>query len=439
MEDAKRNEILKLVGEYVKQKAGEKKFIPGKSKVQYAGPVVDEKEAVALFDSVLDGWYGVGKSAFEFEKKLAKFNDSNEAIFTNSGSSANLLAVASLMAEQKENRISPGSEVITPAVTFPTTLNPLIQNGLVPVFADVEEDTYNMDLSGLEKALSAKTRLIMLPHTLGNPNDMKRVMDFATEHDLYVIEDSCDALGSKFNGKKCGSFGTLGTYSFYVAHQMTTGEGGAVVTSDPHLAPIVRSLRDWGRACVCQVCKISLDPNATCPLRFQQFESSLSDYDKRYTYVNIGYNLKPLEFQAAMGLKQIEKLPGFVEARNNNFKDYLEEFKKWEKYFVLPRAVKGAQPCWFSLPLTVRENAPFKRKDLVAWYEKHNIETRLLFAGNILRQPAYKNIAHRTMGSLENSEKVMNGTFFLGVYPGLSGEQKKYVVETTSKFMAQYP
>ncbi|MDG6257865.1 MAG: lipopolysaccharide biosynthesis protein RfbH [Methanomicrobiaceae archaeon] len=414
------------------------KFVPGRTKIQYAGAEYDEKEIIAMLDAILDGWFGVGKFSRRFENQFSGFLGAQESILVNSGSSANLIAVSALMSHQFPGQLQRGDEIISPAVTFPTTFNPLIQNGLRPVLLDINPHTYNIDAEDLEKAVSPRTRGIMIPHTLGNPNEMDAIMDFARDHDLVVVEDSCDALGSTYRGKHVGTFGDVGTFSFYVAHQMTLGEGGAVVTSDPDIEPILRSIRDWGRACVCPVCRVSLDPDYRCPLRFQFETDTLpDDYDKRYVYMNVGYNLKPVEFQAAMGLEQLKKLPSFIAARKRNFSRLFNFFEGYSDYFTLPEALPGSDPAWFSFVLTVKDTAPFSRKDIVMWLEQHNIETRLLFAGNIIRQPAYKNVECRIAGGLENSDRIMRNAFFIGVYPGLTDDHLTYIMDTIVAFMHQ--
>ncbi|MEM2511078.1 MAG: lipopolysaccharide biosynthesis protein RfbH [Candidatus Methanomethylicia archaeon] len=421
-----KEELLTLL-----QKIFEKReeFIPGETTIHYAWAIYDHSEAYAVLESLASGWLGLGKYGNKFEEKFSEFLGTKYTVLTNSGSSANLLAVEAL-------KLPRGCEAITPAVTFPTTLNPLIQKGIKPVFIDVELTTYNINTSNIEKAISERTKLIMLPHTLGNPNEMDAIMDIAEEHELYVIEDACDALGSKYDGRYVSTFGDLGTYSFYPAHHITMGEGGAVVTSNEELALTIRSLRDWGRACVCPVCKIALDPNAYCPLRFLNI--SLPDYDKRFTYINIGYNLKPLDLQAAFGLEQLKRLPSFIEARKRNFKKLYEAFLDYEDYFILPESLPKADPCWFAFPLTVKDNAPFKRKDIVEFLEKHKVMTRPLFAGNILRQPAYTNISYRVVGKLENSDKIMKSSFFIGIHPGIDDVRLNYMISTFEKFIRSY-
>jgi len=343
------------------------------------------------------------------------------------------------MNKKLEGHLKQGDEVITVATTFPTTLNPIIQNQLMPVFLDVEQGTYNVNAQKLKDALSEKTRAIMLPHTLGNPNEMDAVMDFASEHNLFVIEDTADALGSKYGGKMLGSFGDMATFSFYAAHHITMGEGGAVTVKDENLDTIVRSLRDWGRACACKICTISLEHDSRCPFRFKEsFEGLPEDYDTKYIYTNIGYNLKPLELQTAMGLQQLEKLPKFGEARKKNFDRLFEAVSEYEDKFVLPESVEKADPSWFAFPLTIKEKAGFKRREILEWLEKSNIENRLLFSGNILRHPGYKDIKSRIVGKLDNSNKIMENTFFIGVWPGLTDEMLDYVIEKFAEFMKKH-
>lgn len=417
-------ELFKLLERIFEEKKEE--FVPGKTTIHYAWAVYDHNEIFAALKSLISGWLGIGKAAGEFEKKFSKFLGAKHCVLVNSGSSANLLAVESL-------RLPRGSEAITPATTFPTTLNPLIQKGIRPVLMDINPTTYNIDATEIEKAFSEKVKLVMLPHTLGNPNEMDYIIDFAEENDLYVIEDSCDALGSRYNGRYVSTFGDLGTFSFYPAHHMTMGEGGAVVTSNEELSLTVRSLRDWGRACVCPVCKISLDPNAYCPLRFSK--TPLADYDKRYTYINIGYNLKPLDLQAAMGLQQLERLPTFIRRRKENFRKLFNALLEFEEYFILPESLPKADPCWFAFPITVKDDAPFKRRELVNFLEEHRIDTRPLFAGNILRQPAYRDIDFRVVGELKNANRVMTSSFFVGIHPGITEEMLDYMINTFEAFI----
>ncbi len=429
-----RQQIRALVADYYRAVHASRPFIPGQTRVQYGGRVYDEQEMIAAVDAVLDFWLTAGPRAEAFEARLAETVGTAHALAVNSGSSANLLAVAALRSRRLERPLQPGDEVITSALAFPTTVAPILQNGLVPVFVDCEPATYNLDPSHLEAALSPRTRAIFLAHTLGNPAEMEPVMDFARAHDLYVIEDTCDALGAVYNGQMVGTFGHLATLSFYPAHHITTGEGGAVLTGDPLLAHIVRSLRDWGRDCWC---RHNSPPNGACGHRFDWTIPGLEEpYDHRYFYVEIGYNLKMTDVQAAIGLAQLEKLPAFLEARRRNFQWLREGLEPYSAFLTLPVWSPHAQPAWFAFPITVRPEAPFTRRDLTTFLEQHNIETRLLFAGNILRQPAYRDIPHRIVGSLANSDQVLRSTFFIGVYPGLDRARIDHILQTFAHFFA---
>jgi CDP-6-deoxy-D-xylo-4-hexulose-3-dehydrase len=419
-------ELYNLLKQVLEKKREE--FIPGKTTIHYALAVYDHNEIFEALKSLLSGWFGVGKYASEFEKEFSRFLGTKHCVLTNSGSSANLLAVEAL-------KLPKGVEAITPATTFPTTINPLIHKGITPVLVDINPTTYNMNAHELKSALSEKTRLIMLPQTLGNPNEMDQIMEFAQQHDLHVIEDACDALGSRYDEKYVSTFGNVGTFSFYPAHHITMGEGGAVVTDNEELSLTVRSLRDWGRACVCPVCAIALDPNAFCPLRFTK--TPIPDYDKRFTYINIGYNLKPLDLQAAIGLQQLQRLPQFLRKRKDNFKRIYDGLSRFEEYFILPESLPKADPCWFAFPITVKEDAPFERKDIVKFLEEHRIATRPLFAGNILRQPAYTNVDCRVVGKLENSDRIMTSSFFVGVHPGLTQEMLDYMINVFEEFIKE--
>jgi len=436
MTEAIRTKIRELIREFETIKSKEHQFIPGVTKIQYSGPSFDGSELIALMDAILDGWFGVGIRANLFEERFSKLIGQNFGVLTNSGSSANLLAISALKSSRFEKRLVAGDEVIVAASAFPTTVNPIIQNNLKPVFVDVDVGTYNIDVDQLDKSISPKTRAIFLLHNLGNPCQMKRILEIADKHNLYVIEDNCDALGAKYDGKYTGSFGIMSTCSFYVAHHITMGEGGIVLADDEKLAVILRSLRDWGRSCTCPVCVVARNPNAQCSKRFkQQFKSLPNGYDTRYVYEEIGYNLKPLEFQAAMGLVQLEKLSGFIAKRNENFAKLYDFFKKYEDFFILPVWEAEAQPSWFAFPLTLQERAPFNRQDIIKWYEKCNIETRLLFAGNLIRHPAYEGIPIRVVGDLKNANKIMDDSFFLGVYPGIDEEKMNFILEKTEEFL----
>ena len=437
-----RREIFHIVKNILRTRKLNTQFIPGKDKVQYAGAVYDHEEIENMINAILDGWFGVSKFTRRFEIQLSQFLDTKYASMTNSGSSANLLAISALLSIQidKKQRLRPGDEVITPALAFPTTLNPIVQNGLVPVLLDVHNNTYNIDVNNLKSGLSARTKAIFIPHTLGNPNDLDTIIDFATDNELFVIEDACDALGSKYNGKHVGSFGTSATFSFYPAHQITTGEGGAIVTNNDELSKIILSLRDWGRACVMPSCNPNHCPDKSCS-KSSQFQKQLThfnlpeDTDKRYTYTNIGYNLKPTEIQGAMGLAQIKKLPNFIESRKQNFKILYETFEEYEDQFILPTSLPKSDPCWFAFPLTIRKDAPFKRQDIIQWYVKHNIEVKTIFAGNIIKHPAYKKINYRTPHRIKTTDYIMHNSFFLGVYPALTSEKINYLLEVSRRFI----
>jgi CDP-6-deoxy-D-xylo-4-hexulose-3-dehydrase len=433
-EEKIRKRINEEIKKFFELKKNKIKPTAGTKKIQYSGAVYDENEIISIVNTLLDGWFGIGKNAEKFELKFSNFLNSKYTIITNSGSSANLLSITALTQHQLNNRLKYGDEVITPAVTFPTTFNPIIQNNLKPVLIDVDLGTYNINPEKIKEAISDKTRLIMIPHTLGNPNEMDTVIEIADDHDLFVIEDSCDALGSKYKGKMCGTFGDIGTFSFYPAHHMTMGEG-AIVTDDPELRTIIKSLRDWGRACFCRWNETNL--NGACGKRFD-FDIDGIQYDHKYIYTNIGYNLKPLDLQAAMGIEQLNKLPKFIGKRKDNFKVFYDEFLNYDDYFILPKSIKGAEPSWFSFPLTIRNKVSFKRSEILNWLEKSNIQTRLIFAGNIIRQPAYKEVKYRVVNKLENSDKIMKDSFFIGLYPGITEEEIKYILLKFREFIKKH-
>ena len=431
-EDQLRDEILDLVAQYQKVKFAAQEFVPGKSPVRYAGRVFDDKEIVALVDSSLDFWLTAGRFTEEFESELAYFMDLEYTMLVNSGSSANLLALTALTSPLLgEKRLKPGDEIISVAAGFPTTVNPILQNGLVPVFVDVDLGTYNANLEQIKTAVGPKTRGIFLAHTLGNPYDVEVLAELAKKHDLYLIEDCCDALGSEYKGKKAGTFGHVTTFSFYPAHHITLGEGGAVGTNDDTIAKAIKSLRDWGRDCYC-----SSGENNTCGKRFTgQYGTLPQGYDHKYVYSHVGYNLKATDMQAAIGVEQLKKLPDFCRARKENFKHWSTGFEKWGDFFILPEAHPDADPAWFAFPITLKENAGFTRTEMTDYLSSKLIETRNLFAGNILRQPGYLDINHRVVGNLTNTDYIMNHTFFLGTYPGLDIKQINYVLEEIQKFL----
>lgn len=429
-----RDQISGLVADYHAEAFAPRQFIPGQSAIPVSGKVFDEEELQLLVQASLDFWLTTGRFAAEFERELAKAFHLRSAILVNSGSSANLLAVTALTSPLLgDQRLKPGDEVITVAAGFPTTLNPIIQNGLLPVFIDATIPTYNADSSLLEAAFSDKTRAIIFAHTLGNPFDLQTVSAFAKAHDLWLIEDCCDALGATYNGRHVGTFGDLATVSFYPAHHITMGEGGAVLTNTPLLKTIVESFRDWGRDCWCEPGK-----DNTCGKRFDwQLGELPHGYDHKYTYSHIGYNLKVTDMQAAVGVAQLKKLPRFIEARRRNFALLHEGLTPFAEHLILPEATPNSEPSWFGFPITVRADAPFDRNALIAFLESCKIGTRLLFAGNLLRQPAYKNTAHRVVGVLSEADRIMNGTFWIGVYPGISPTMIEYMIESFSQFIQQ--
>ena len=428
--DALRGEIIELVRQYYAAAFPESAFVPGKSPVQYAGRVFDADELTHLVEAALDFWLTTGRFANQFERDFARFFGLKHAILVNSGSSANLLAVSCLTSPKLgERRLKPGDEVITVATGFPTTVNPIIQNQLVPVFLDVTIPTYNVDVTQLEEAYSARTRAVMLAHTLGNPFNLDAVMKFVRQHNLWLIEDCCDAVGATFRGQKVGTFGDLATVSFYPAHHITMGEGGCVLTNQSLLKTLVESFRDWGRDCWCEPGK-----DNTCGKRLEwQLGDLPYGYDHKYIYSHLGYNLKLTDMQAAVGVAQLKKLPAFIEARRCNFKALYDGLKDLEEFFILPEATPGSEPSWFGFPIAVRPGAPFTRNEAVGFLEKHKIATRLLFGGNLVRQPAYRDVKYRVVGDLRNSDFVMNQVFWVGVYPGLSQASLAYVVDVLHK------
>ena len=410
-------------------------FIPGKSRVNYAGRVFDEKEICNAVEASLDFWLTEGRFSEQFSEKIAEFLDVEHVLLTNSGSSANLLAFSALTSEKLgDKRLKPGDEVISVAAGFPATVTPIIQYGLIPVFVDVEIPTYNINVEMMRKAITPKTRCIFIAHTLGNPFNIDAVMQLAKEHDLWVIEDNCDAFGSEYHGKKTGSFAHLSTISFYPAHHITTGEGGAICTNDPQLAQLVRAFRDWGRDCYC-----AGGENNTCGKRFsQQFGNLPFGFDHKYVYSEIGYNLKMTDIQAAIGAAQIDKLPHFCERRKENFKEWTRVFAKYPDYFILPKATQGSDPAWFAFIVTLKDSAPFKRDELTGHLNAKLIETRNLFAGNITKQPGFIDKNWRIADNLNNTDYIMNNTFFLGTYPGLTKAMFEYVEGVLDSFVKGY-
>ena len=428
--DELRDRIRALVGEYYHEAFPARDFVPGSSPVPISGRVFDEQELELLVESSLDFWLTTGRFAEQFEREFAKFVGVREAVLVNSGSSANLLAVAALTSQKLgDRRLRPGDEVITLAAGFPTTVNPILQNGLVPVFVDVSLPTFNVDVSYLETALSERTRAVFFAHTLGNPFDLDAVTAFTKKHGLWLIEDCCDALGSTYRGEKVGTFGDLATVSFYPAHHITMGEGGCVLTEKPLLRTLVESFRDWGRDCWCAPGKEN-----TCGKRFDwQLGELPHGYDHKYIYSHVGYNLKATDMQAAVGVAQLKKLPAFIAARKRNFAYLKSGLKDAQEHFVLPEATPNSDPSWFGFPLLVRETAPFSRNALIDFLYERKIGTRQLFGGNLVRQPAYADLNYRVVGDLRASDRVMNQAFWIGVYPGLTPPMLDYVLETINE------
>lgn len=427
--------IEALIKEYFAKYHYRKPFVPGLTPVKVSGRVFDNKELENAVQASLEFWLTEGHFAEEFSKKLTKFLGIRYATITNSGSSANLAAFSALTSHKLgARRIRKGDEVITVACSFPTTVNPIIQFGAIPVFIDIDPATRNAIPELIEKAVTKKTKAIIIAHTLGNPFDLDEVLRVAKKHKLWVVEDCCDALGSKYKGKYVSTFGDLATFSFYPAHQITMGEGGAVVTSNPDLYVLVNSFCEWGRDCWCRT-----GQDNRCGRRFKfQLGKLPYGYDHKYTYSHIGYNLKATDIQAAIGLAQLDKLPAFIAKRRENFTYLFDHIKKYERFFVLPAWDTKARPCWFGFMLTIRDNAPFSRLDIVNFLQANKIETRSLFAGNLLKHPAYMNIKHRVVGDLKNSDLTMNNGFWIGVYPGIDKQQLKYVVSKFKEFLAKY-
>ena len=426
-----RLEIEKLVQEFADLKYKDTTFKPGRSVVPPSGKVIGSTELQYMVDASLDGWLTTGRFNNQFEKKLADFLSVKHALTTNSGSSANLLAFTALTSiKLGERRIKPGDEVITVAAGFPTTVNPILQNNCIPVFVDVDIPTYNIKTDLLEEAYSEKTKAVMIAHTLGNPYNLKAVKAFTEKHNLWLIEDCCDALGSEYNGEKVGSFGDIGTLSFYPAHHITMGEGGAVFTNNEELRKCIESFRDWGRDCYCQP-----GNDNTCGKRFSWQLGNLPEgYDHKYTYAHLGYNLKITDMQAACGLAQLEKIDAFVQSRKDNFNYLTKKLQNLTDYLCLPKATDNSDPAWFGYPITIKDSAKISRVGLLKYLDQYNIGTRLLFAGNITRQPYFENREYRIVGNLKNTDKIMNDTFWIGVYPDLTTDMLDYVVEKLETF-----
>ena len=426
-----REQILEQVKAFAAKSLAKSEFIPGESTVPVSGKVLDPSDFAALVDASLDGWLTAGRFHPLFERALARYVGARSSLFVNSGSSANLVALSGLTSPKLGARaLKPGDEVLTVAAGFPTTVNPIIQNGLRPVVVDVELGTYDAIAERLREAVGPKTKAIMMAHTLGNPFDLDTVRDLCKEHGLWLVEDSCDALGSTYDGQRTGSFGDTATVSFYPAHHITTGEGGAVFVKSPLVRKQVESFRDWGRDCYCET-----GHDNTC---FKRFEWQLGDlpmgYDHKYIYSHIGYNLKATDMQAALGLSQLDKLDGFVAARKANFA-YLEKRLTGVEGLILPRATPKSDPSWFGYPITLDPEHPVDRNALMRFLDDRKIGTRLIFAGNLLKQPAYRDVDFRVVGDLTNTDIVMNRSFWVGVYPGLTEPMLDYVADSITEFV----
>jgi len=429
-----RNQILCLVEEYFQEQFPDQPFVAGESVVPVSGKVLSGFDLRNLVDAGLDCWLTTGRFAKEFERRFARYFGVRGCSLVNSGSSANLVAFSALTSPKLgDRRLKPGDEVITLAAGFPTTINPIIQNQCVPVFVDISLPTYQLDATQLEGALSERTRAIMFAHTLGNVCDLSAVVSFVKKHDLWFVEDSCDALGSTYDGQLVGTFGDLATVSFYPAHHITMGEGGAVVTNSALLQTLAESFRDWGRDCWCEPGK-----DNTCGKRFQwQLGELPYGYDHKYTYTHVGYNLKMTDMQAAIGLSQLDRLPSFIAARKANFRYLHERLKPYEDVLILPGSYPEADPSWFGFPVGVREDAPFTRNALIEALESRKVGTRLLFGGNLVRQPAYQEVKYRVAGELKITDYVMRNVFWIGVYPGLTEPMLDHIVGAFSVFMGK--
>jgi len=435
MEEEIIQQIMEGIEKYYSEK--ENKFIPGLTRIQFGGSVFGAEEVKGVVSSLFDGWLARGKITEKFERGLAKLVGSREATLVNSGSSALTLAWDTLKNKNVPYHLNDGDEIITSALTHVATVNCLLHTNLKPVLVD-SDWTYNIDPNLIEEAITERTRGILPMHFLGNPCKMDKIMEIAKKHNLFVVEDSCDGYTAEFEGKKVGTFGDMGTASFYVAHLLTLAEGGAVFYDNPQYGTIVKSLRDWGRACPCAICKMHEDPTYVCPSRFDSVgKGELENFDKRYIFTNVGYNLRTTEMQAAFGLGQLDRVGEFIKIRERNFNFYKKELEKsgWIKF---PEVYEKSKPVWFAAPLTITENAPFSRKELCEWLESKRIETRPFFAGLIPKQPAYENVHLEVKGNLPITRYTKDHSFFLGCYQGINEEMAQYVVDSFNEFFKRY-
>lgn len=426
-----RNKISILVKKYSDLEFKKKKFIPGKTTIPTTGKVIGDLELKNMVEASLDGWLTTGRFNKEFEKNLAKFIGIKQLITVNSGSSANLIAFSTLTSSKlKERAIKPSDEVITVAAGFPTTINPIVQFGAVPVFVDVKIPTYNIDEKAIEEAITSKTKAIMIAHTLGNPFNLKAVKSICDKNNLWLIEDSCDALGSTYEKQMVGTFGDMATLSFYPAHHITMGEGGAVFTNNMRLKMIAQSFRDWGRDCYCEP-----GQENTCNKRFDwQLGDLPKGYDHKYIYSHAGYNMKITDMQAACGLAQLNRVKNFIKSRKSNFKYIYKSLKSHEEFLILPKATENSDPSWFGFPITLRDNLPKSRNQLLRYLDEKKIGFRLLFSGNVTKQPYMLEKKFRVVGNLDNTSKIMNDTFWIGVYPGLTHQELDFVTDQIKNF-----
>jgi len=429
-----RKKIMNLAKQYYDVVFANQDFIPGKTTIPPSGKLFDAEELQNGLESILDGWWTEGRFTKKFEEEFSKYLGVEHTLLANSGSSASLLALAALTSKELgERRIMPGDEVISVAAAFPTTVNPIVQMGAVPVFLDLKDISsgqYNIDCTKLKKALSQKTKAIFVAHTLGNPVNLEKITDFAKENNLWFVEDCCDALGSKYKDKKLGIFGDISTFSFYPAHHITMGEGGAVATNNSSLNKLLKSFRNWGRDCWC-----GPGEDNTCKMRFKhKFEGLPEGYDHKNIYSHLGYNLKATDMQASIGLAQLKKIDSFIQKRKENFEYFYNHLKKYEQYIILPKSLPEAEPSWFGFLLSVKENAPFNKKEINDYLEENKVSTRTLFTGNITKQPYFKDINYRIVGDLKNTDLAMHNTFWIGIQPNITKEKREYVTKVFDSF-----